>query len=276
MEVQDIRAGMCLKTEAGWNQTIVDWERFLRLEPGGCFLAELHGDVVGSVTTCRFGSVAWIGMMLVARKHRGKGIGRALFSKALAWLDARKATSIRLDATPLGKPLYEKFGFRSQFELERVGGKIGSINCGVENKRYTVDAIRSHELDDIASLDQAACNTIRKSLLSELIEIDIAGNLIREAGKPVAFTLCREGSGALQIGPSVAISPEAGKISLQHTMSSLEGQEAFIDTPIDHASSRFVKSLGLTPFRTLTRMCYGDNVLENVESLWASSGPEMG
>ena len=50
----DIPAAMRLKHAAGWNQTPGDWQRLLRLEPAGCFVAEGDGLVVGSTTVVRY------------------------------------------------------------------------------------------------------------------------------------------------------------------------------------------------------------------------------
>jgi hypothetical protein len=57
----------------------------------------------------RFGAeFAVIGMMLVATRYGGRGLGRALMNRALAEVgDA----IVFLHATPAGRPLYEKLGF---------------------------------------------------------------------------------------------------------------------------------------------------------------------
>src|SRR3981081_3729230 len=104
MTVADIPTGMQLQEHAGWNQLEADWRRLLDLQPDGCFLAELDGAPVGTVTTCRFGPVVWGAMMLVEERFRGRGIGRSLMVHALNDLDARGVRSVRLDATPLGRP----------------------------------------------------------------------------------------------------------------------------------------------------------------------------
>ena len=88
--------GMRLKAEAGWNQLDADWRRFLALGGDGCFIAEQEGRVVGSVTTCRFGSVGWIAMLLVEKSQRGAGIGRRLLIHAVEHLEAHGVRSIRL------------------------------------------------------------------------------------------------------------------------------------------------------------------------------------
>jgi N-acetylglutamate synthase-like GNAT family acetyltransferase len=72
----DLPAGVRLNQIAGWNQTASDWERFLEVSPEGCFVAELNGQVCGTVTTISFQSrFAWIGMVLVDPQCRGRGMG---------------------------------------------------------------------------------------------------------------------------------------------------------------------------------------------------------
>src|SRR5947208_12855273 len=119
MTFADVEFGLRLKQENGWNQTVADWARFLVMQPDGCFVAEEDGEAAGTVTTCVFGPVAWVGMMLVEKERRGRGIGRALMNHALAFLDGKDVRSIRLDATPLGEPLYRRLGFVEQFLLCR-------------------------------------------------------------------------------------------------------------------------------------------------------------
>jgi GNAT superfamily N-acetyltransferase len=120
MTSADIPAGMRLKEFAGWNQTQEDWERFLEAEPEGCFVAEWNGQVAGTVATIIYEQrFAWIGMVLVDPALRGKGIGTALLLKAIDYLDAKKVPCMKLDATPQGKPIYTRLGFRIEYDIER-------------------------------------------------------------------------------------------------------------------------------------------------------------
>jgi GNAT superfamily N-acetyltransferase len=109
-----------LRRLAGWNQTPDDWRRLLELEPEGCFLAEVDGELAGTVTTTAYGQdLAWIGMMLVHPKHRRQGIATRLMSQAIEYLRGRAVRCLRLDATPAGYPLYEKLGFIPEWTLTR-------------------------------------------------------------------------------------------------------------------------------------------------------------
>nr|MBC8498141.1 GNAT family N-acetyltransferase [Candidatus Bathyarchaeota archaeon] len=62
----------------GWGNTVADFRRMLHYEPGGCFLASRDGVDVGMVNSTLYGSVGWIGNLVVHPGHRGEGIGAAL------------------------------------------------------------------------------------------------------------------------------------------------------------------------------------------------------
>jgi len=81
---------------------------------------EDSNNVVGTAATiCYENRFAWIGMVLVDPEYRKQGIGTQLLNKTIEHLDHIKHFTIKLDATPLGKPLYTKLGFISEFEIER-------------------------------------------------------------------------------------------------------------------------------------------------------------
>ena len=112
-----------LTEQSQWNQTERDWRRLLQLSPRGCFGAGLAGRLIGTVTTVAYGTeLAWIGMMLVDPDNHHRGLGTRLMQKALEHLRADGVASIKLDATPAGRPLYESRGFRSEGLVERWEG----------------------------------------------------------------------------------------------------------------------------------------------------------
>ena len=52
----DLPFADALRALVGWNQTIRDWQRFLALQPDGCFLAEWGGSPAGTATTICYGT----------------------------------------------------------------------------------------------------------------------------------------------------------------------------------------------------------------------------
>ena len=273
MTAADIPLGMRLKTEAGWNQTEADWRRFLALEPKGCFVAEYNDEPVGTTTTCIFGKVAWIAMVLVDERVRGRGIGKALMEHALAFLDGEGVGSIRLDATPLGQPLYEKLGFRSQFELSRFVGVLPTQGLVVAGVRFA----QPEEWIDLFRLDGDVTRTDRVKLLKQLFTVTPNEVWLAESGDSVSgyFTV-RQGSQALQVGPCIG-DDRTGSLLLRHARTVYEGRRAYVDVPcMNHGARNIVVSWGLTEQRRLSRMCRGPDVCEDVTRLWTSSGPEKG
>jgi ribosomal protein S18 acetylase RimI-like enzyme len=120
LTAEDLAFAEVVRAAAGWNQSLEDWRRFLELEPDGCFLAEWEGAPAGTATTLIHGpELAWIGMVLVHPDYRRRGIGQALLRHCIEHLRARGVGCLKLDATPLGQPGYERLGFRSEWTLAR-------------------------------------------------------------------------------------------------------------------------------------------------------------
>lgn len=135
MTPADLALGMRLSGQAGWNQTEADWRRLLALGGEGCFVAEWAGHPAGTTVTCIFEAIAWIAAVLVDEALRRRGIGAALVEHALKYLDGRGATIARLDATPLGRPVYERLGFAAEYELVRMQGVAQARGTGMPGAR---------------------------------------------------------------------------------------------------------------------------------------------
>jgi GNAT superfamily N-acetyltransferase len=278
MTARDIPLGMRLKEQAGWNQTEADWRRCLELQPDGCFVAEYEGVAAGTVTTCMFGSVAWIGMVLVDVARRGRGIGRVLLNQALAFLDDRGIASVRLDATPLGRPLYQSLGFVEEYSLLRHEGVPSPDPAAADRSpKIVVCAARPGHLDRVMQLDRQITNTDRQVLLRRLFaEAPEEWRVAIQGDDVLGFAAARAGSRAVQIGPCLTTA-EAGPLLLADAARRHAGQRVFVDVPADNlAALAAVQTAGLVPQRPLYRMGRGPRVEEHIEQLWSSFGPEKG
>ncbi|HTU22557.1 MAG TPA: GNAT family N-acetyltransferase [Gemmataceae bacterium] len=275
----DISLGMRLREQAGWNQTEADWQRCLKLQPDGCFVAEYEGVSAGTVTTCIFGSVAWIAMVLVDITLRGRGIGRRLLEAALTFLDARGIASVRLDATPLGRPLYQSLGFVEEYALIRHEGVLSADAAAAAcSDKIAVGAISAAHLERVLQLDRQITSTDRQALLRRLfVETPEEWRLVGRGEDVLGYAATRAGSRARQIGPIMAMVAEAGLLLLSDAWRRHAGQRVFVDVPVDNrAALAAVQAAGLVPQRPLYRMGRGPRVPERIEHLWASFGPEKG
>jgi len=269
----DLALGGQLTEQAGWNQVSADWNRFLALQPSGCFIAELDGQSVGTVTTCVFGRVGWIGMLLVNKTCRRRGVGRALLNQALAYLEKQEVETVRLDATPQGEPLYNRLGFSVQYHLTRFAGTVES---GFVAPAPCLLHIEHGER--VVALDQTVIGYGRGPLLLRLVQEPNSRAFIQQRKEAIRGYACtRPGRLAAQVGPCVATSSSAGRILLAHSLNLYRGQPVFVDIPTEHQCAvETVTAFGLKPARVFTRMCRGAEAVEQLDHLWASSGPEKG
>jgi len=269
----DLDFGGRLSEHAGWNQTTADWRRFLALQPTGCFVAELEGQLVGTVTTCVFDQVGWIGMMLVDPAARRQGVGRALMKRSIEYLDSLEATSIRLDATPMGEPLYTSLGFKYQYRLSRFTG-----NPVLPKDFTSPEDSQSPDWQAIAAFDEVLTGYSREKLLNRFgKEPNVHAFVVQEGSEILGYACSRPGRLLPYVGPCMASSDATGELLLQQTLHQYSGQSIIMDVPNDNCqATEAVRSFGLKPVRDLVRMCRGEYVSESIGALWVSGGPEKG
>ncbi len=279
----DIPFGMQLVQQAGWNQLEADWHRALTLHPEGCFLAEqVGGAPAGTVTTCildgrqsddrHSGSVAWIAMVLVDASMRNQGIGQQLMERAIAHLDSLDVETQRLDATVFGKGLYEKLGFKEEYEVARMKG-ISKMHEHLDDEAmpWTPETSAPSILD----LDFRITGTHRETFLQSLLRSNTCYYSMFE--DDLAYAGSRKGRNAVQLGPAVASTPEAGRQICDAMLHHFHGLPIFIDIPAPNkAALRWAKANGLEEQRRFIRMYRGKKINDKPELIWASSGPEKG
>jgi len=251
LDSRDLPFAHSLSRLAGWNQTLRDWERFLTLGEGGCFLAEYDGCPAGTATTTCYGSdLAWIGMVLVHPDFRRRGIGGKLLHRAINHLrNDRGIACVRLDATPEGRPLYESLGFQAEWGLRRWRREGGG--------NVTDEALRTPEVSDAScELDEGVFGADRSALLRSLAEGSLAGVSLPDG----SFGLMRDGERAVYLGPVTAGSSASGIAMIENLVRQCPGDRViFWDLPDQNTiATDLALSLGFRPVRELTRMWLGD------------------
>lgn len=272
MTIDDLRLGLQLSRQAGWNQTESDWLRFMDMEPEGCFVAELNGCPAGTTTTCIFENVAWIAMVLVEKDVRGRGIGTELLQYSLDYLEELKVKTVRLDATHLGRPIYEKLGFVPEYELVRFEG----IAQQVKTTQDVTEAL-PELFADMIEFDSLITGTNREKMLCRLFnEFPQNTRVLIHRDKIDGFVIMRPGANAIQVGPCTA-TINAGAALLSDGLNRCAGKAVFVDIPTGNVHAvKIAESNGLKIQRRFMRMCRGERIRDHIESIWASSGPEKG
>jgi GNAT superfamily N-acetyltransferase len=277
MGEKDIPDGMRLKQAARWNQLEQDWALFLKAGPDGCFVAEVNGKVIGTVTIINYvNRFSWIGMVLIDPETRRMGIGTALLKEAI-----RVATgkgTIRLDATPDGKKLYDTLGFKDEYNLSRYQLAL----CERDNQpapALTCYKISPDDINRITSYDGEIFGAPRPVILQSLFRMGKTyAWILKTGGQIKGYCLGRPGSNFEQVGPIIAVDKETACSLLLHALDQCHGKSVVVDVPDDHKAFRlFVESIGFTIQRPYIRMYLGRHDYPGKpEFQYAIAGPEIG
>jgi GNAT superfamily N-acetyltransferase len=263
-----------LRRLAGWNQTSQGWVRLLEVEPEGCFVAVENGELIGTVTTITYGrELAWIGMMLVHPNHRRHGVGTQLMQRALAYLQSLRIECIRLDATPLGRPVYEKLGFLAEWGLTRHQ-VAPTTECNPPNTRELVES----DWTAVEKLDSQAFGVSRSCILRRLAQ-DSPATLVWPAQGPIlGYGMLRLGTQADYIGPLVCADTAGARSLISSLLDIASPRSVFWDVPDDNPlANALAKRFGFTPVRPLTRMRLGPaSVPSDPRAQLAIADPSVG
>ncbi|MBL8967135.1 MAG: GNAT family N-acetyltransferase [Spirochaetaceae bacterium] len=224
-------------------------ERLLRLEPDGWIVAEEEGRPLGTGGATMYGTTAYVGLVAVDPGAQSRGIGRALMVEVLARLAARGASTILLDASDAGRPLYEKLGFvtddgvglwRREVPSGAPGGAAEAVVSAAASAAATAavpgkprprdggwkieplvsapGATGTREtaaaLAELASLDESAWGAGRGRLLRDLAaDPTCAAAGVRGGdGEPAGYAFLQAGQAV--VGPLVAREAGAAKVLL--------------------------------------------------------------
>jgi len=277
MNQSDIPSGMSLKGAAGWNQLENDWKLFLESSTDGSMVAEYQEKIVGTVTTVNYsGHFSWIGMVLVDPEFRRMGIGTTLLKEAI-----KRATgqgTIRLDATPKGKMLYDTLGFEDEYGLNRYENKGFKRRASPES-HLSCSPMVADDVIRIAAYDAQVFGAPREGILQSLYHMGRQyAWILREDSEIQGYCLGRSGSNFEQIGPVIASNTQGAVSLLHHALGNCIGKPVIIDIPDRQKSLRaYMERIGFRIQRPFIRMFLGDHLHRGLpEQQYAIAGPEIG
>lgn len=272
MKSSDVPAGLALCRSAGWNQLDNDWNLFLTHNPRGNVVAiDESGKVVGTVATINYNNhFSWIGMVLVDPAKKRQGIGTQLLEQALNILSQQQ--TIKLDATPAGREVYLKLGFKDEYVLTRMQlENAAGVPPGGSAEKITDDT-----LGDINVKDETVFGAPRIFLLTELLRSFSALCRYSKNGGSLSYCFGRNGYRYTQIGPVVADHLEDAIAVTSAVLNNITGS-VIMDVHDGSPFQGWLSSIGFTEQRKLIRMFKGSNSFPGLpEKQFAILGPELG
>ena len=272
----DIDDAMKLVQAEGWNQTENDW-RFLIEQPGNvCLAAEVDGKLVGTATAAIYsGKLAWIGMLLVNNQFRGKGVGTLLLHAIIQKLN--NVQSVKLDATPAGREVYKKYGFKEEYRILRMIRKPSAFKP--IHSRFLILRNVKNDLHRVKDFDENVFGIRREELVGFLQKhFTLPGLQVIRNNKIMGILLGRAGNNYVQLGPVSAVSSETAIGLVSEALAEMEQHPIVIDVLEDKKNLiDWLISVGFEKQRPFTRMYLNKNSFPGKpENQFLICGPEFG
>ena len=258
---EDIPAAFELSEQAGWNQTEEDWQTLLELAPESCLGVEVENELAATTTLLCYGQrLAWVGMVLTKAKFQRRGFAKRLLQASLAKADELGVETIKLDATNQGQPLYEKFDFHAELEIERWArpGKAPAKAAA----RY-IKQMWSRSSSDAFGADR-----------SPLLEMLAQRHPPLSSARSFLFT--RTGRAANYLGPCVSEDPATARHLIEHCVQNTDCNWYWDLFPRNQNAIAIARDLGFAPQRQLVRMRRGKELREKENAIYAIAGFELG
>ncbi len=277
-------AGFDLSALIGWNQTADDWS-FVLARGEGVGLLDPEERLIATAMALPYGRFAWICLVLVAPDWRRQGIATRLMGEVVRRQEAAGRVP-GLDATPDGRAVYRRTGFRDVYSLGRYRAEAVAeawpeapdLLPGMLPDELSVRPLAAAGLARVAALDRRLFGADRLELLYHLRrrQPGAAFGAWRE-GRPVGYVLARDGREAVQIGPLAAADDAAAQALAAAAFGAVTGPVYIDVADVRGGFVRWLESCGFVLQRPYIRMVRGrESGFDDPAWLYAIAGPELG
>ena len=187
-----------------------DIHLYRRIQPDGWFLALRQDQPVGMVGAANYGAFAHVGLMAVHPDVQRQGVGLAIMQFLLARLDQQHVPLVTLDASNMGRPLYDKLGFVPYDEtlmFQRSG------NFAMPDQPSNIQSISNQDLDELVQWDSLFFGADRRKVFQALLAFfpERAFMLRDETGQVAGYLFAQKN----RIGPWVMRQPHGAEALLK-------------------------------------------------------------
>ena len=228
----DIPSNVALSNSVGWPDTDSEW-RVIH-EAALVFGVRRDGLLVGQGALGAFDGAASIAKMVVANEARGQGIGGAILDALLAEARQRALSVVGLVATPAGRPLYEKRGFRELGEVVILMG-TPTLASNEASQSATV-----HDVEQCLAVEARYSACSRAAMLRGRSS-DASATALSESG----YALATPHERGARVGPIIAADELEARTLTAAIFGSIRGPVR-LDVPGEQVGFRaWLRSVGL-------------------------------
>lgn len=272
MSPGDLEAVLALTSEAGWGDNRCQFDFYARQPGFNAFVAEVDGRVVGIGAGTQKREVGWVGPIIVTSQHRRQGIGTTLTATVVERLSKLGCRTHLLLATDLGRPVYEKLGFRIETVYHQLKGPTLDHAPTSARLRPLTEA----DLPGVCALDRQVTGEDRSEQIRALGSRGWALNWA-EDGPVLGFYL----PAPWGEGPIVALDPADAPllVDVARAVARLErGQaEMKFSLPAENTAGReHLRRAGFVEASSVTRMVLGEPLEWQPSRVWARFSGALG
>ena len=246
-----------LSTQAGWNQREEDWRAAIAMTPGASFCAVAGDALVATCIGISYGELSWIAMMLVDPAFQRRRLGERLLLRSIDALPPTRP--VGLDATAVGRLLYEQHGFAHSSQLTRWIAEGTELQTTPLEEgaggTFTVRPVEPSDIAPIAAVDRDIFGGDRRRVLEWAFAVGSHCCAIATIhGEIAGYVFGRPGRVFSHLGTVVARSQSIAQALVRHVASAATapmGIDAFDSLP---AWTDWLQAAGFERQRPLARM----------------------
>jgi len=171
----DTDAVVALGTAQGWRNRRLFYDLVLRTPSCQALAGCIDGRVVATGVATASVPVGWLGGIIVDAEFRGRGLGRLVTEELCRLLRAAGCTTLSLEATDQGRPMYERMGFRLTTHYHQLQADQLDDEPAVHDGAHVRPA-RPADLPAVFELDRLATAEDRSAPLGVLAGGGSAGS----------------------------------------------------------------------------------------------------
>lgn len=249
--IADLPDCVALALDRHWGPEQSKWA--LLLEAGeGYGVDDPDGGLAGAVVLTRYGRrLAVVGMMLVASRRGGQGLGRALMTHLLARADG---ATVFLYATEYGRPLYGKLGFRT---IGTATTMLGHFTPDTGTQPGPARPATEQDLAMILRIDASAFGADRGHVVGRLFTFSERVCVLEGDQGIEGYAAAWRNGSTLVIGPVVAPGDAGAQALITALAPGADGAVRIDPDPAHPELTEWVRARGLDAVNTNAFMVRG-------------------
>ncbi len=253
--VDDLPAMCRLSREQGWPHREDDW--LLMLDLADALVLENSSGVIGCGLRIVQGDSASLALILVKQDCRGMGLGKRLMAELV---NQSPTSSLFLNATEEGVPLYRKYGF---CDVGTVSQWQGICRPKVQDSLSDrTEPLISADSDEVRQMLYQARGMEPGTLISAINRTQSRLICLRDNNLLKGFAGLRRFGRGWVIGPVIAPSSQDAVCLIESLAAGLDGEFLRVDQPKSAGLDQCLAGLGLRQ-------------VDQVKQMWRTEVPSL-